>query len=129
MDKGWGLTLDSDHHPLVNNFFSNNKPSSSPSSARFRTNRDMLSAADSASVRMFQFPASDNNNNAPSPTPSDDNRVAVDEVDFFSDNKNRVAHHDDRNNKTTSAVHIKKENSLDDVRRRTGLGVNVRALN
>nr|QWQ79529.1 WRKY transcription factor protein 11 [Zanthoxylum armatum] len=84
----------------------------------------MVAAADSASVRMFQFPASANNNNAPSPTPSDDNRVAVDEVDFFSDNKNRVAHHDDRNNKTTSAVHIKKENSLDDVRRRTGLDVN-----
>ncbi|KAH9797955.1 putative WRKY transcription factor 31 [Citrus sinensis] len=125
MDKGWGLTLDSDH-PIVSNlnFFTSNKPK--PSLARFRTNRDMAAsgAADSASVRMFQLPASDNSN---APSSSDDNRVAVDEVDFFSDDKNRVSisdHREDDRNKTTNSVHIKKENSHDQLRHRTGLDVN-----
>lgn len=131
MDKGWGLTLDSEH-PIVNNlnFFTANKPK--PSSARFRTNRHMAAsgAADSAPpVRMFQLPASDNNNDAPSS--SDDNRVAVDEVDFFSDDKNRASisdHRQDDRNKTSNTVHVKKENSHDELRHRTALDVNVRTI-
>ncbi|KAJ4703926.1 WRKY family transcription factor [Melia azedarach] len=54
--------------------------------------------------------------------PSDENRVAVDEVDFFSDKKNKVD--DDNQRIITSTVNVKKENPHEDVRQRTSLDVN-----
>ncbi|XVF87770.1 hypothetical protein PTKIN_Ptkin18bG0147400 [Pterospermum kingtungense] len=104
MDKGWGLTLDSD--PLTNNNFFSNKTNSAAAAAgpfffRLKQQRDM-----------FQFPVSltgsreDNRHGT-----SDDNRLKVDELDFFSDKKRKVVDDSDADNKTISDVNVKKETS------------------
>ncbi|XP_031274949.1 probable WRKY transcription factor 31 [Pistacia vera] len=129
MDKGWGLTLDSD--PITNYFFTNNKNKNSSVAAaaaggsRFRmvNNNNNIGGGDSSSsvVRMFQF------GGGPPPSPPfDDNRVVVDEVDFFSDNKKRaVDNRDDSNTQQLVCVSVKKENSNEEVGRlRTGFDVN-----
>ncbi|XP_039037489.1 probable WRKY transcription factor 31 isoform X2 [Hibiscus syriacus] len=84
MDKGWGLTLESD--PVTNNFFSTKTSSNTGAFFRLNHQRDM-----------FQFPVSltgsrddRRGTSASSSSPSDDTRLPVDEVDFFSDKKSRV---------------------------------------
>ncbi|XWS15551.1 hypothetical protein CRYUN_Cryun34aG0009900 [Craigia yunnanensis] len=97
MDKGWGLTLDSDP---VTNFFPNKTNSTSGPFFRLKQQD------------MFQLPVSlagsreDCHGISSSSLPSNENRVAVDEVDFFSDKKHRVI--GDRDNKTAT---VKKETS------------------
>ncbi|XWS12865.1 hypothetical protein CRYUN_Cryun37aG0127200 [Craigia yunnanensis] len=93
MDKGWGLTLDSDP---VSNFFPNKTNSTTGPFFRLKQ-RDI-----------FQFPVSlagsrdDSHGTFSSSSPSDENRLAVDEVDFFSDKKHRVV--DDREDNKSTAV-------------------------
>ncbi|GKV02001.1 hypothetical protein SLEP1_g14496 [Rubroshorea leprosula] len=110
MDKGWGLTLDSD--PAIPFFTKKLKSPSSPSVNHpfFGLKREM-----------FQFPVGlgASREDPPSDTtspPSDGNRVP--EVDFFSNNKNRVVaavdHDHDKDSKTPSRVNVKKENSHSD---------------
>ncbi|XVF26073.1 hypothetical protein REPUB_Repub13aG0268600 [Reevesia pubescens] len=100
MDKGWGLTLDSDP---VSNFFPNKN--NSTTGPFFMLKRDM-----------FQFPVSlagsreDRHGISSSSSPSNENKVAVDEVDFFSDKKHRVVDDRDQDNKTNT-VNVKKETS------------------
>ncbi|KAK8524318.1 hypothetical protein V6N13_015347 [Hibiscus sabdariffa] len=88
MEKGWGLTLESD--PVTSNFFA--AKTSSKTGAFFRLNQQR---------DMFQFPVSlagsrdDRRGTSVSPSsPSDDTRIPVDEVDFFSDEKSRVVDDD-----------------------------------
>lgn len=115
-NKGWALTLDSDP---VTNFFTNiNKNKSSSSVA---------GGGSFSSVRMFQL----GGRAPPSPQSDNDNRVAIDEVDFFNENKNLVVEDDrddnDKDNKQVVCVGVKKEKSNEDVDRfRTGFDVNVR---
>ncbi|KAE8664460.1 WRKY transcription factor 6 [Hibiscus syriacus] len=84
MDKVWGLTLESD--PVTNNFFSTKTSSNTGAIFRLNHQRDM-----------FHFPISlagsrddRRGTSASSSSPSDDTRLPVDEVDFFSDKKSRV---------------------------------------
>ncbi|XP_022716131.1 probable WRKY transcription factor 31 [Durio zibethinus] len=99
MDKGWGLTLDCDP---VSNFFPKKTSSTTGPFFRLKQQSDM-----------FQFPVSlagsreDRHGTSSSSSPSDENRLAVDEVDFFSDKKHRVV--DDREDNTTTIVNIKSE--------------------
>ncbi|KAL6197654.1 hypothetical protein ACLB2K_033260 [Fragaria x ananassa] len=91
MDKGWGLTLDSDSR----GFFLNKPPppSAAPPPLNKRTNQ--------FGDRMFsgiEFPVKTR--------PADANRTA--EVDFFSDKKNRDDDHGLKSNNTS--VSVKKEN-------------------
>ncbi|KAK0579467.1 hypothetical protein LWI29_026722 [Acer saccharum] len=111
MDRGWGaLALGSDRNPISffspKSFTSRFKPVNSNANS---AGRDLMvgggdRSSSSSSFRMFQAaPPSpppdhggDNNDN------DNDNRVAVDEVDFFSDRHQKT---------TTNSVNIKKENS------------------
>ncbi|KAE8723086.1 WRKY transcription factor 6 [Hibiscus syriacus] len=84
MDKGWGLTLESD--TATSNFFSSKTSSTKGSFLRLNQQRDM-----------FQFPISlagsrddSQRTSGSSSSPSDDTRIPVDEVDFFSDKKSRT---------------------------------------
>lgn len=91
MGKGWGLTLDSD--PVTSNFFTNKSNSTTTVAGGsfiglklHHHHRDM-----------FQFPVSlsgsrdnDRRGTSASSSPSDDTKIPVDEVDFFSDKKVRV---------------------------------------
>ena len=100
MDKGWGLTLDSDP---ISNLFSNKTGSTAGHFFSLKQQRDM-----------FQFPVSiagsrEDRHGTSSPA-SDDNRLAVDEVDFFSGKKHRVV--DDRDDDKTNTVNVKKETDL-----------------
>ncbi|KAE8673456.1 WRKY transcription factor 6 [Hibiscus syriacus] len=88
MDKGWGLALESD--TATSNFFSSKTSSTKGSSFTLNQQRDM-----------FQFPFSlagsrDDRQRASaySSSPSNDTRIPVDEVDFFSDKKSRVVDDD-----------------------------------
>ncbi|GAV73212.1 WRKY domain-containing protein [Cephalotus follicularis] len=116
MDKGWVLTLDSD--PV--SFFSNKStatttPATTSSSFNLSFHRLNRNNIMGDSVRMFQFPVGRDQEHAtavPS-SPSDDHRVAVDEVDFFKDKPNRVVVDDDSK---ADKVNIKKENSHGDHR-------------
>ncbi|XP_022723484.1 probable WRKY transcription factor 31 [Durio zibethinus] len=100
MDKGWGLTLDSDP---ASNFFPNKTNSTTGPFFRLKQRE------------MFQFPVSlagsreDRRGTSSSSSPSNENRLAVDEVDFFSDKKHMVV--DDREDNKTSIVNVKKETS------------------
>lgn len=118
MDKGWGLTLDSD--PI--NFFSsnNNNPAASVNSlVKVKRNFDTVGGGDS--TRMFQFPVNlSGKEEQPAPSPADENRLVVGEVDFFSDKK-RV----EDDSKTTSFI-VKKESSHGEMPPRSSLDVNVR---
>ncbi|KAL5840393.1 hypothetical protein ACOSQ4_013001 [Xanthoceras sorbifolium] len=140
MDRGWGaLALDSDHNPL--SFFA-----SKSFSSRFKpvnnNNSNMGGDRGSSSVRLFQLhqagqpPPPPSSSSPPSDRDTADhndndgynyNRVAVDEVDFFSDRLhkiNRTAREDDHHH--TTSVNVKKENSHDEVgpNSRTALDVN-----
>ncbi|KAG4177967.1 hypothetical protein ERO13_A10G012000v2 [Gossypium hirsutum] len=91
MGKGWGLTLDSD--PVTSNLFTNKSNSTTNVAGgsflglkQHHHHRDM-----------FQFPVSlagsrddDRRGTSASSSPSDDTKLPVDEVDFFSDKKVRV---------------------------------------
>lgn len=117
MDKGWGLTLDSDPPPPLSSSFFLNPTSTAPNFFRLKQQRDS----------MFQFPVSlggsrddvvrhGTSSNSSSPNNSDhdhNNRVRpVDEVDFFSvHKKHRIVDDDDQDNKITSHVNVKKESS------------------
>lgn len=95
MDKGWGLTLDSDSL----GFFLNKPPPTSAVNNK-RTNPF-------AGERMFtgiEFPVK--------PRPADDSRVAVDEVDFFSDKNNKDDHREQelKSNNNNTSISVKKEN-------------------
>ncbi|GMI93296.1 hypothetical protein like AT1G62300 [Hibiscus trionum] len=110
MDKGWGLTLESD--PVSSNFFSTK--TSSEKGVFFRSNQQR---------DMFQFPVSlagsrddRRGTSASSSSPLDDTRIPLDEVDFFSDKKSRVVD-DDR---------VKKEH--DEPAPASGLDVNTGLL-
>ncbi|XP_050214293.1 probable WRKY transcription factor 31 isoform X2 [Mercurialis annua] len=128
MDKGWGLTLESADHPLVNSFFSSSTATRPDGNFKRNNIFDM-----SDSVRMFPFRPV-NLTPAHSPADHDRSRLPASELDFFSDNKNRVASdinnnddldvdrdHDD--SKATN-ISVKKENSYGDVAPRSNLGVN-----
>ncbi|KAF2304958.1 hypothetical protein GH714_000723 [Hevea brasiliensis] len=115
MDKAWGLTLDSD--PPVS-FFSKatNRPPSVPvvfdSFLNIKRNLDIPAQ----SLRMFPFPVNLSRlDDQAKPSPADDHRVLVGEIDFFSDKKNRAVadnciHGDDHDSKA-ACVAVKKENS------------------
>ncbi|KAF3451745.1 hypothetical protein FNV43_RR07841 [Rhamnella rubrinervis] len=131
MDKGWGLTLDSDSV----GFLLNKPPAAPPASAKLdhhtkRINNPFGLPGDysAAASRMFsgvEFPVKlgrRDDQAASHPPPSDDDRLAVGEVDFFSNNKSRLANNDD--SKTVSVVSVKKENSHGDVAPRPVLDVN-----
>ncbi|KAK9935992.1 hypothetical protein M0R45_012859 [Rubus argutus] len=93
MDKGWGLTLESDSL----GFFLNKPPPTSAVNNK-RTNPF-------AGERMFpgiEFPVK--------PRPVDDNRVAVDEVDFFSDKNKKDDHQELESNNNNTSISVKKEN-------------------
>ncbi|XP_062013542.1 probable WRKY transcription factor 31 [Rosa rugosa] len=97
MDKGWGLTLDSDSL----GFFLNKPPPSAAPPPNKRTNP--FGGGD----RMFsgiEFPVKSR--------PADENRVAVDEVDFFSDKNKNKNKNDDQELKAgnNTSVSVKKEN-------------------
>ncbi|EEF43831.1 probable WRKY transcription factor 31 [Ricinus communis] len=106
MDKGWGLTLDSDHP--VFSFFPNSATANKPADSFLKINkRNSFDASDP--VRMFPFSVN-------LPSPADDNRLIVGEVDFFSEKKNNVVsdnHHSDDSKTTT--ISVKKENSYADI--------------
>ncbi|XP_059662516.1 probable WRKY transcription factor 31 [Cornus florida] len=108
MDKGWGLTLDSD--PIG---FMRNKSSTADFdrlTPRFNLNT-MFSGV--------KFPVNLNGvQEQAAPMSSDENRTVVDEVDFFS-NRNES---NDHNN--TSNSNVKKENSHGQTVPRTDLDVN-----
>ncbi|XP_059624385.1 probable WRKY transcription factor 31 [Cornus florida] len=90
MDKGWGLTLDSD----PNSFFVNKQATLSLTPRLKQTK--LLSG--------IQFPMNLNyREDQATSLSSDENRMVVDEVDFFSD-KNKI-------NETTSTISVKRENS------------------
>lgn len=97
MDKGWGLTL-RDSESI--GFFSNKPPTSGDLNYRHPT------------IRMFQgieFPGKlgrTDHDDAAAPTPPDDNnRLAVNEVDFFSDNKRVLDDREDhQDSKPTNIV-------------------------
>ncbi|XWS19385.1 hypothetical protein CRYUN_Cryun31cG0011200 [Craigia yunnanensis] len=78
---------------------------------------------------MFQFPVSlagsreERHGTSSSSEPSDENRMPVDEVDFFSDKKHRVV--DDREDNKTTIVNLKKETSHDEGGRGSDLDLNV----
>lgn len=113
MDKGWGLTIDSD--PVLTNFFPNKTNSGTGPFFRLKQQQQQRDN------NMFQFPVSlagSREDRHGSGTTSDDDqngrRLAVDEVDFFSDKKRKVVD-DDQDNKTISAaVNVKKETSHGD---------------
>jgi hypothetical protein len=113
MDKGWGLTLDSaDHSPRS---FLRNKIN--------KRSHDMM-------FQGIQFPvALGRRDELAAPPPSDDNRVAVGEVDFFADKGRSAGHDQDRDDNIhgskTIKVSVKKENSHGEQAPRPGLDVNV----
>ncbi|KAK3188427.1 hypothetical protein Dsin_027988 [Dipteronia sinensis] len=134
MDRGWGaLALDSDHSPLSfftsKSFPSRFKPVNSNVNG---SGRDLMvggggggdRSSSSSSFRMFQA--------APSSPPADhggdnnyndnDNRVAVDEVDFFSDRHQKTT-------TTTSSVSIKKENSHEEAALNVNIGLHLHTAN
>ncbi|GLU15492.1 hypothetical protein SLE2022_319760 [Rubroshorea leprosula] len=108
MDKGWGLTLDSD--PI--SFFTNKSPpQSSVNHPFFAIKREMFHQFPVNLAGSRDDPLADSTTSLP----PDGNRVS--EVDFFSVNKNRVAvdRAHDKDDKTSSAtVNVKKENSHGD---------------
>ncbi|XP_007026134.2 PREDICTED: probable WRKY transcription factor 31 [Theobroma cacao] len=114
MDKGWGLTLDSDPGTK---FFPNKTNSGGPF-FRLKQQRDM-----------FQFPVSlagfreDHQGTSSSSSPSGQEKrpVAVDEVDFFSDKKTRVVVGGDDK---TGTVSVKKETSHGEAAPGSDLDVN-----
>lgn len=118
MDKGWGLTLDSDPGTK---FFPNKTNSGGPF-FRLKQQRDM-----------FQFPVSlagfreDHQGTSSSSSPSGQEKrpVAVDEVDFFSDKKTRVVVGGDDK---TGTVSVKKETSHGEAAPGSDLDVNVSGL-
>ncbi|KAL4290146.1 hypothetical protein GQ457_14G011030 [Hibiscus cannabinus] len=84
MEKGWGLALESD--PLTTDFFSTKATSATASFFRLNQQRDM-----------FQFPVSlagSRDDHRGTTASSDDTRIPVDEVDFFSDKKSRIVDED-----------------------------------
>ncbi|MBA0865909.1 hypothetical protein Goshw_016366 [Gossypium schwendimanii] len=98
MEKGWGLTLG--NSDPVSSFFHNKTNSTAGPVFRLKQHPDML-----------QFPVSlagsreDRPGTSSSSSPaSDDNRVAVDEVDFFSNKKHGVV-----DEKKTGTVTVKTE--------------------
>nr|QQV37215.1 WRKY transcription factor [Boehmeria nivea] len=99
MDKGWGLTLDSD-------------------SLGFFVNKQ-LEAKRNSMFSGVDFPAK-LAHHQPSDTSADSNRAPVGVVDFFSDQKRPV--NDDRESATVAAV--KKEDSLADQPSRPSFDVN-----
>lgn len=109
MDKGWGLTLDSDS--LGSFLLNKNK----------RTHDRMFPG--------IHFPvALGRGDEQAAPQPSDENRAVVDEVDFFAD-KNRLARHEDDahdDSKTMRVLSVKKENPHGEGASRPDLDVNVR---
>ena len=103
MDKGWGLTLDSD-------------------SLGFFVNKQ-LEAKRNSMFSGVDFPAK-LAHHQPSETSADSNRAPVGVVDFFSDQKRPV--NDDRESATVAAV--KKEDALADQPSRPSFDVNVSFL-
>ncbi|KAE8670172.1 putative WRKY transcription factor 42 [Hibiscus syriacus] len=102
MDKGWGLTLG--NSDPVSGFFPS-KTNSASAGPFFRLKQQ---------PDMFQFPVSlagyredHRGTSSPSSPASANNRLVVDEVDFFSDKKHRV----DDDNKTSTTVTAKKKTS------------------
>ncbi|XP_009358665.2 probable WRKY transcription factor 31 [Pyrus x bretschneideri] len=118
MDKGWGLTLDSDSFGYLLN-----KP---PTAVVKLDHHNNKRSSFFSGERMFpgmEFPVKlgrREEQDASQPS-NDNNRMVVDEVDFFSDRKNKLNtnstddHHQD--SKSNGAVSVKKENW-------TGLDVN-----
>nr|WGV38247.1 WRKY [Loropetalum chinense var. rubrum] len=111
MDKGWGLTLDTDS---VGFFANKPKPVNSFFNIlNYNNKRGRGDIADSG--KMFsggvEFPVNLNfREEQAGSLPSDENRMVVDEVDFFSDNKNKVINDSDHS-KTSGSISVKKENS------------------
>uniref|UniRef100_A0A2P2ISQ2 Uncharacterized protein n=1 Tax=Rhizophora mucronata TaxID=61149 RepID=A0A2P2ISQ2_RHIMU len=130
MDKGWGLTLNSD--PVFTFLSSNVKPPPPPAAAaaakmkREFDNNMVCSGGDS--VRMFQFPL-----NLPSDGEERPGFGSVGELDFFSDKKSRANDADDDyrdGSKSNSVSTVKMENISrgEAARPKSSLDVNVRKI-
>ncbi|CAN6552724.1 unnamed protein product [Malus baccata var. baccata] len=113
MDKGWGLTLDSDSCGFLLN-----KPPTAAVKLDHNHNNNKRSSFFSGE-RMFsgmEFPVKlGSREEQTASQPSNDNdRMVVDEVDFFSDRKNKLKsnssddHHQD--SRSNDAMSVKKEN-------------------
>ncbi|KAJ8761310.1 hypothetical protein K2173_001366 [Erythroxylum novogranatense] len=119
MDKGWGLTLNSD----LLTFFPRTKtpppppPPSAPTApvssfSMSKKSFDMGGSGDS--IGIFQFPLNltgRENQGGSSPSQRDHNRVAAGEVDFFSQKKRDSLDEDNSDSKTASFVSVKKEHN------------------
>lgn len=145
MDKGWGLTLDSDSLGffLNNNNNSNNKRPPQPHPQHNHHNKRSISLDNTMfPVNLGRRDYHHQHHHEPaaaaaaSSPPSDHvetRRAVVDEVDFFA-KKPRLAsedadHHDrDDDASKTNRVSVKKENSLGEAPSRPDLDVNVCSL-
>ena len=145
MDKGWGLTLDSDSLGffLNNNNNSNNKRPPQPHPQHNHHNKRSISLDNTMfPVNLGRRDYHHQHHHEPaaaaaaSSPPSDHvetRRAVVDEVDFFA-KKPRLAsedadHHDrDDDASKTNRVSVKKENSLGEAPSRPDLDVNVSSL-
>ncbi|KAL6990753.1 hypothetical protein U1Q18_008874 [Sarracenia purpurea var. burkii] len=105
MDKGWGLTLDSDHIGLFPNNFSLTSP-------RLNVNKGIM-------FQGIEFPANLSRREGQAATPSDGNR----EVDFFSYKNKPNDDHALSSSKAASTITVKKEFSHEKAPR-TSLDVN-----
>nr|XP_023925138.1 probable WRKY transcription factor 31 isoform X1 [Quercus suber]XP_023925139.1 probable WRKY transcription factor 31 isoform X2 [Quercus suber] len=141
MDKGWGLTLDSDSLGFFLNNNNNNNNNKRPPHPHPQRNLNNHHNKRSISVDNTMFPVNlgrrDYHHHEPaaaasSSPPSDHvetRRAVVDEVDFFA-KKPRLAsedadHHDrDDDAPKTNRVSVKKENSLGEAPSRPDLDVN-----
>ncbi|KAI8000771.1 WRKY transcription factor 6 [Camellia lanceoleosa] len=109
MDKGWGLTLDSDSI----GFFPN-KPAGLSLTPRLNRSRGGMFSG-------IEFPVRLNRREEQHTAlqPSDENRTAVNEVDFFCDKK-KSTKEDDYMDSKASITRVKKENSHE-----TGTGMDL----
>lgn len=106
MERGWGLTLESDSLGLFAN----------KTTAKSFLNRtgNMFAGIE------FPVIASCRDGGQVAPLTSDENRVAVDEVDFFSDNRLK----DNNSDKKAVSINVKKENSHGEAALPSDLDVN-----
>ncbi|KAJ7946318.1 WRKY transcription factor [Quillaja saponaria] len=111
MDKGWGLTLDSNNNSSIG-FFPTKQPTIINSFPKLTQEHKMFPGV--------EFPVNLSRRDLHDRLPSDDNhRVVVGEVDFFSDrNKSGPSAAD---NGVKNNITVKKENPLDGQAVNTGL--------
>lgn len=117
MEKGWGLTLDSDSLAL---FHSSKRNIFAPTTTADHQSKTMFSSLDFPAAKLGR-----REDHVAPPPPSDENRAAAAVVDFFSD-KNRLVNDGDNTKSTATVLSVKKENSHgDNTSTRPSLDVNV----